>query len=94
MMTPPEHRRKGYAGLALQEAREVIFEKLRAQVGLLLCHRELVPFYARHGWQTVDCPVRFEQPSGSTVWPHRAMILAGAGEEWKPMSIDLCGLPW
>ena len=94
VMTPPEHRGRGYAGLALREARRVIFEKLKAQLGLLLCEPELVKFYTRHGWQSVDCPVKFEQSSGNAVWPYCTMILAKPGKEWKPNSIDLCGFPW
>lgn len=94
VMTPPEHRRKGYAGLALQKAKRTIFDEMGAQLGLLLCEQELVPFYTRHSWQSVDCTVQFEQPSGKTIWPHYAMILTKSGESWNPKSIDLCGLPW
>jgi predicted acetyltransferase len=94
VQTPPEHRRKGYSGLALQETKRTIFNEMGAQLGLLLCEQELVPFYTRHGWQSVDCRVQFDQPSGKTVWPHHTMILAKSGESWNPKSIDLCGLPW
>ena len=94
VMTPSEHRRKGYSGLALQEAKRTIFDKMGVQLGLLLCEQELVQYYTRQGWQSVDCPVQFDQPSGKTVWPHHTMILTKSGESWNPKSIDLCGLPW
>jgi len=94
LMTPPEHRRKGFASLALQEARRTIFDRLQARLGLLFCAEELLGFYARHGWQRVDCPVLIDQPRGKMVWPQCAMVLARPGEMWTPKSIDACGLPW
>ncbi len=33
VQTPPEHRRKGYAGLAMQEAKRTIFTKMGVQLG-------------------------------------------------------------
>jgi aminoglycoside 2'-N-acetyltransferase I len=94
VITPPEHRRKGHATLALQEAERTILQTVRAQLGLLLCVADLIPFYSRQRWQPVQCPVQFDQPSGKTVWPHCTMILPRPGEPWDPQSIDLCGLPW
>ena len=94
VQTPSEYRRKGYAGLALQEAKQTIFDKMGVQLGLLLCEQELVQYYTRQGWKSVDCPVQFDQPSGKTVWPHHTMILTKSGESWNPKSIDLCGPPW
>lgn len=94
VMTPPEHRRKGFAGLAIEEARRTIFDRIKAGLGLLFCKEELVRFYARYGWQSVDCPVTIDQPSGKVVWPQCTMLLARPGETWAPKSIDVCGLPW
>jgi GNAT superfamily N-acetyltransferase len=94
VMTPPDHRGKGFAGLALDEARNTIFDTMKAQLGVLLCAEELVHFYARHDWQLVDCPVTIDQPGGRRVWPQCTMVLGRPGETWVPKSIDLCGLPW
>ena len=94
VVTLPEHRAKGYATLALQEAEKTIFEAVAAQLGLLFCVADLVPFYSRQRWEQVQCPVQFDQPSGKTVWPHCTMILPRPGDQWDPQSIDLCGLPW
>ena len=94
VMTPPEHRGKGFAGLALEKAREAIFDRMKVRLGVLLCAEELVHFYARHGWQLVDCPVTIDQPGGKQVWPQCTMLLARPGEMWTPKAIDLCGLPW
>ena len=94
VMTPPKNRQKGYCGLALQKAKQTIFNEMKAQLGLLLCEQELVQFYTKRGWQTINCPVQLYQPSGKTTWPHYTMILTKFGESWNPESIDLCGLPW
>lgn len=94
VMTPPQHRRKGYAGLAVEEARRTIFDRLNARLGLLFCAEELVRLYAHHGWQLLDCPVTIDQPAGKRLWPQRTMLLARPGDQWAPKSIDVCGLPW
>jgi len=94
VMTPHEHRRKGYAGLAVEESQRVIFDLIKARLGLLFCAEELLPFYVRYGWQAVDCPVTMEQSDGRQLWPQRTMILPRPGETWAPHSIDICGLPW
>jgi predicted acetyltransferase len=94
VMTPPQHQRKGYAGLALREAKRVIFEEIEADLGALLCVEALVPFYVRYGWQSVTCPVEMAQPGGKVLWPERMMILLRGEEQWHPQKIALCGLPW
>jgi hypothetical protein len=94
VMTPPQHQRKGYAGLALREAKRLIFEEMGADLGALLCVDALVPFYVRHGWQAVTCPVAMAQPGGKVLWPARMMILPRGEAQWQPQKIDLCGLPW
>jgi hypothetical protein len=94
VMTPPEHRRRGFAALALAEAKRTIFETMGAPLGMLFCQADMVPYYSRRGWQALSCPVWIDHPSGKVVWPHWAMILARPGESWAPQSIDACGLPW
>ncbi|MFC1451845.1 GNAT family N-acetyltransferase [Verrucomicrobiota bacterium] len=94
VMTIPAYRHRGYAGMALAEAKRIIFDVLSANVGLLLCEDRHRDFYPRYGWQSIDCPVEFDQPEGKRTWPGPSMILAKNGEEWSPAHIDLCGLPW
>jgi len=94
VMTPPEHRRCGFAALALEEAKRTIFEKMGARLGMLFCQADVAPYYLRRGWRGLDCPVWIDQPSGKLAWPHCAMILARPGETWAPKSMDACGLPW
>lgn len=94
VMTPAEHRGKGFAGVAVDAARRAIFEAMNARLGMLFCRKELVPFYARHGWQEIDCPVTIDQPGGKQIWPQCTMLLTGPGDTWAPKAIDICGLPW
>ena len=86
VMTPTGHRGKGYAGLALQEGKRIIFEDLGADLGLLLCESDLIAFYVRHGWKITDCLLEFEQPSGRAAWPHCTMILPKLSEKLLPKS--------
>jgi len=94
VMTVPHRRGRGYAGLALGEARRVIFEVMGAEAGFLLCETARATFYLRYGWQRLDCPVRFDQPDGKATWTGVSMILPREGGTWSPKEIDLCGLPW
>jgi len=94
VMTVPKYRGRGFAGLALAEARRVIFEVIGAKVGFLLCPEHLVSFYSRNGWTPLQCPVVFDQPDGKRTWHEKSMILWRDQEEKEPRSVDLCGLPW
>jgi GNAT superfamily N-acetyltransferase len=94
VMTIPDYRRRGLAGLALAEARRVIFETVGAEVGLLLCLQRLLSFYERYGWAPFEGEVVFDQPGGKRTWHNRCMVLVREGARWDPKRIDLCGLPW
>jgi predicted acetyltransferase len=95
VITPPEHRGKGYATDALGEAQYVMFNKLKVEFGLLLCADDLVPYYEKLGWYAVDCPLTFSQPDGKKhTWQAAAMLLAPNGSQPKPKKIDLQGTPW
>ena len=94
VMTIPDFRRRGFARLALDEARQVILNTLGADMGLLLCPHNLVPFYSRCGFTTLHCPVVFDQPEGKKTWDKNAMVFWREGSEREPEAIDLSGLPW
>lgn len=94
VMTPPHQRKKGFARSSLMEAKAVVFEKVQAQLGLLLCNPDLISFYEKFGWQNVGCPVTFQQPDGEKIWQYSTMVLTKNDENLAPVKIDLCGLPW
>jgi GNAT superfamily N-acetyltransferase len=94
LATLPEWRGRGLAGAALQRAAAFMRDKLDAEFGLLLCRRDLVPYYRRFGWQLAEGPLTFAQPGGKVTYQEAAMVLPITGREWPPGMIDLCGLPW
>lgn len=93
VITPAKFRGKGYSTKMLTETTNLLFEDIQADLGLLLCADNLIPFYNRLGWYKVNCPVYFDQPSGRKVWTANTMLLT-PGKTLKPEIIDLNGLPW
>ncbi len=93
VITPKAFRGKGYASKTLKQTPQLLFDDLGCDMGLLLCAEDLVPFYERLDWFTVDCPVYFEQSSGVKLWKAQTMLLT---QKWKirPQMIELNGLPW
>ena len=94
VMTLPEWRQRGLAGIALRRAAEFMRDELRVDFALLLCRDEVAPVYARLGWETVAGPTTFEQPTGRAPYPHHTMVLRYTARAWPSGPIDLCGLPW
>lgn len=93
MITPKQFRGNGYASLILKECEHFILQLMGFDYGLLLCADSLVPFYDKHGWYSVDCPVYFQQPTERELWKARTMLL-GKDKQIAPKEIDLNGLPW
>jgi GNAT superfamily N-acetyltransferase len=94
VMTPPEWRGQGLGVRAMQVAAGFMRDELKVDFGHLLCSEGLVPYYQELGWQLVQGPVEFDQPSGKVVWDEEAMVLPCRKKEWPPGIIDLCGPPW
>ena len=94
VMTLPEWRQRGLAGITLRRAAEFMGDELRVDFALLLCRVEVAPIYARLGWELVAGPTTFEQPSGRAMYPHHTMVLRYTARAWPSGPIDLCGLPW
>ena len=94
VMTPPEWRGHGLGRLAMEAAAGFIHHEQRVDFGLLLCSQGLVPYYEKLGWQLVQGPVEFDQPSGKVVWEEEAMVLPCRRKQWPAGIIDLCGPPW
>lgn len=93
--TAPEHRGHGLGQAVLAAAAAFVRDDLGAAFGLLLCRRELEPFYERLGWRHVPGPLVFEQPGRRVTWPLSVMVLpCASGAEWPLGMIDLRGLPW
>lgn len=93
VITPKEHRGNKYSSILLGAFESFIFNDLDLTAGVLLCSDDLVPFYKKLNWYTVECPVYFEQPIGKKQWEANIMFLT-KGNRLNPTSIDLNGLPW
>ncbi len=93
VITPNRFRGLGYSSSTLNSTQSFIFEDLKCEAGLLLCADDLIPFYERLGWYTVDCPVYFDQSDAPKLWKANTMLLT-PDKILKPKKIDLNGLPW
>jgi predicted GNAT family N-acyltransferase len=93
VITPQQHRKRGYASKLLQETNSFIFTELKSEFGLLLCADAVIPFYEKLGWYKVDCDLYFEQPDGIRLYDSNAMILSKE-VRFSPKQINLNGLPW
>jgi aminoglycoside 2'-N-acetyltransferase I len=94
VMTLPERRHRGLASTTLRHAAEFIRRALKVEFALLLCRDEVTPLYATLGWQIVEGPTTFEQPTGRATYPRRTMVLTFGSAPWPHGPIDLRGLPW
>lgn len=94
VITSPAYRGNNYAFNLLKETQQEILDKLKAEVGLLLCAEHMLPYYSRLNWCSVDCPVYFEKDGRSTQWMAYTMLLDNSGKFLSPNHIDINGLPW
>jgi len=95
VITLPEFRGKGYSSKLLSATRYFLFNELAVDYGLLLCAKELIPFYKKLGWYKVDSSVFFKQPVNKTMqWGAETMLLSNMETKNYPKEIDLNGFPW
>jgi aminoglycoside 2'-N-acetyltransferase I len=92
--TRPEWRNRGVASVAMRAAANFIASELRCPFGLLLCRSKVAPVYGKLGWETVEGPTTFMQPSGPVTYPHLTMVIRFGEPPWPGGPIDLRGLPW
>jgi GNAT superfamily N-acetyltransferase len=94
VMTIPEYRGRGLASAALQRAAAFLHDPLVVEFGLLTCDPAMTPFYHKLGWQIVEEPLVYDQPSGKVNLDGAVMILPCRERAWPMGPIDLCGFPW
>lgn len=95
LIVSPKARRKKIGSKLLIQAKTFTLDKLDSKLMLLLCAKELVPFYEKHQWGKIYVPLRFDQPDESNLlWQAEAMVLALYPLEPLKQSIHLNGLPW
>jgi aminoglycoside 2'-N-acetyltransferase I len=93
--TGPEHRRRGYASMALGAAVQTMRDHDTAQFALLFCEPHNFEFYSARGWNVFTGDVYAEQPEGrihfTVMTPFVFDLKRNAPQRG---TIDLCGLPW
>lgn len=92
--THPDHRRQGYASVALDAAIRTIRDREDVQFALLFCEPHNVAFYQARGWHPFEGEVFVEQPEGRIRFEAMAPFIFHIKRSPRQGVIDLCGLPW
>jgi GNAT superfamily N-acetyltransferase len=93
VVTLPEQQGKGLATLVTERAREHLESATDVRFGFLRCQDELLPFYARLGWQRIEASVTY-LTTPSTPPADNAMVQPLRGECWPAGDVDLRGTAW
>jgi len=93
--THPDHRRRGYASIALNAAVQTMRDHDAAQFALLFCEPHNFEFYQARGWQRFDGAVYAEQPEGRVRFEVMTPFVTDLKRRAPTLgTLDLCGLPW
>jgi aminoglycoside 2'-N-acetyltransferase I len=92
--THPDHRRHGYASVALDAATRTMRDREDVQFGLLFCEPHNFAFYQARGWHPFEGEVYAEQPEGRVRFEAMAPFIFHIKRSPRTGVIDLCGLPW
>jgi predicted acetyltransferase len=93
--TRAEHRRRGYAGIALGAAVQTMRDHDAAQFALLFCEPRHFEFYQSRGWHAFAGDIYAEQPQGRIRFEAMAPFVFDLKRRAPQRgTIDLCGLPW
>ena len=93
VFTAPEHRRRGLASDVVRRSTETITNELDCDFGVLMCRRELVPFYERLGWRYVSNHLEFVRFGKPGRYDGPIMVCECAGRSLPAGPIDVMGLP-
>lgn len=95
LIVNPKARGKKLGSYLLFRAKTFALDVLDSKLMLLLCAKELVPFYARHQWEKINVPVSFNQPlEKNLLWQAETMVLPLKPINLPIETIYLNGLPW
>jgi GNAT superfamily N-acetyltransferase len=94
VVTHPDHRRRGYASVALDAATRTMRDRKDVQFGLLFCEPQNFAFYQARGWHPFEGEVYAEQPEGRVRFEAMAPLIFHIKRSPRTGVIDLCGLPW
>jgi predicted acetyltransferase len=94
VMTHPDHRRRGYASIALDAATRTMRDREDVQFVLLFCEPHNIAFYQGRGWHAFDGEVYVDQPQGRVRFEAMAPFIFHIKRSPRQGVLDLCGLPW
>lgn len=94
VITIPEAQGKGYATAGMKYAAKYIKEIYKADFGILVCNKELVPFYKKLRWKLLPSPIFFDQPDGKIKSPLEVMYFKTGDKEWNNEINYFKSLPW
>lgn len=92
--THPDHRKKGYAGIALGAAIQTFRHHEATDFVLLVCEDHNIPFYASRGWHLFNGPLIVEQQGERVEFDVMKPMVFDLALRPREGTIDLCGLPW
>jgi len=90
VLTMPAFQGQGHAAALLHYHREHV----KVPFGMLFCRTELVPFYARFGWQLIEDTVYIQQPQGTIISPLHVMSTSFGAQPWPKGTVHLNSQPW
>jgi predicted GNAT family N-acyltransferase len=95
VMTHPDRRGQGLAGMALHEAAKRFDTDFQVAYALLFCRSQLIALYERYGWRLFQGELFVEQPQGRIAFAdHNPMTLDILESAPQQGTLDLRGLPW
>jgi aminoglycoside 2'-N-acetyltransferase I len=92
--THPEHRKRGYAGIAIGAAIQTLRDENSTDFVLLVCEPHNFAFYEKRGWHAFDGGLQVEQKGKRVRFEAMAPYIFDMGLAPRDGVIDLCGLPW
>jgi predicted acetyltransferase len=92
--THPDHRRHGYASVALNAAIQTMRDHEAVEFALLFCEPHNFAFYQSRGWHPFEGEVWAEQPEGRVRFEAMSPFIFHIKRSPRTGVIDLCGLPW
>lgn len=94
VLTREDHRRHGYATLALDAAIRTLKDEGSVDFAMLFCEPHNAPFYIGRGWKPFDGEIYAQQPNGRIRFEAIAPHVYDLRRTLRQGVIDLCGLPW
>ena len=93
--TRAEHRRRGYASIAIEAAVQTMRHHDAAQFAVLFCEPHNFEFYQSRGWQPFTGTIYAEQPGGKIRFEAMAPFVFDLKRRAPTLgTLDMCGLPW